>query len=287
MAYRRRMVALDATCMRKAMLAIAGVERKVMRAITGMKHGAHHHGCNERQHHRPRPTQELRYQLETEVLARGMSGYQPERNVTAEPPEAEPAVPATDPERTAENIAAPVVAAHLGTAANLEEGDEGSVPRPPVEITSGWDVFNPDDQLEHTIPTGRNETGQDGWGDFDFDDLMSETGASKMEATLKADDDEEDSLSLTLQECEELRRHRELVRRQRAEAEEARQKEREQARMKRQKDWDEQQRRIRLEVERETQTERLESQPDSAKLRRCKEELAAVSRIQAVLSVFI
>ena len=67
MAYRRRMVALDATCMRKAMLAIAGVERKVMRAITGMKHGAHHHGCNERQHHRPRPTQELRYQLETEV----------------------------------------------------------------------------------------------------------------------------------------------------------------------------------------------------------------------------
>lgn len=101
--------------------------------------------------------------------------------------------------------------------------------------------------------------------------IESETGASKMEATLKADDDEE-----------ELRRHRELVRRQRAEAEEARQKEREQARMKRQKDWDEQQRRIRLEVERETQTERLESQPDSAKLRRCKEELAAVSRIQAV-----
>lgn len=56
-----------------------------------------------------------------------------------------------------------------------EEGDEGSAPRPPVEITSGWDVFNPDDQLEHTIPTGRTEptaNTQDGWGDFDFDDLM-------------------------------------------------------------------------------------------------------------------
>ncbi|CAJ1414362.1 unnamed protein product [Effrenium voratum] len=42
------------------------------------------------------------------------------------------------------------------------EGDEGSAPRPPVEITSGWDVFNPDDQLEHTIPTGRNEAAADG-----------------------------------------------------------------------------------------------------------------------------
>jgi len=93
-------------------------------------------------------------------------------------------VPATDPERTlhsaagvpaaAETVAVPPVAAPSAVpTSNVDEGDERSVPRPPVEITSGWDVFNPDDQLEHTIPTGRNETtAQDGWGDFDFDELM-------------------------------------------------------------------------------------------------------------------
>ena len=125
--------------------------------------------------------------------------------------------PATaEPERTL------LQAAGASTETTRDEGDEGNVPRPPVEITSGWDaagrravwmakilfsqtfwngffevnvfsfysffmwfswfslvfrgfrksrvllfmsflleVFNPDDQLEHTIPTGRPE-GQDG-----------------------------------------------------------------------------------------------------------------------------
>lgn len=106
--------------------------------------------------------------------------------------------------------------------------------------------------------------------------IESETGFSKMEATLRADDTEE----------EDLQRHRELVRRHRAEAEEVRQREREQARVKRQKEWDEQQRRIQLEMEREDEDEAQpmppKLQPDDALLQRCKMELKAASRIQAV-----
>ena len=44
---------------------VAGNESLAMRAIAGAKHGAQDHGCDERQHHRPEPTQGLRYQLET------------------------------------------------------------------------------------------------------------------------------------------------------------------------------------------------------------------------------
>jgi len=80
--------------------------------------------------------------------------------------------------------------------------------------------------------------------------IESETDASKMEAILREEDEEE------------LRRHRELLRRQRAEAEEARQREREQARLKRQKEWDEQQRRIQLARQREREQARLKRQKE-------------------------
>lgn len=108
--------------------------------------------------------------------------------------------------------------------------------------------------------------------------IESETDASKMEAILREEDEEE------------LRRHREVLRRQRAEAEEARQKEREQARLKRQKEWDEQQRRIQLEMEREDGDglkagpgpEQSPQHVTSSKLR-LQAELKAASRIQAVV----
>eukprot|EP00435_Cladocopium_sp_Y103_P003676 s1749_g1.t1 len=97
----------------------------------------------------------------------------------SEPSPAEPSQPAEPATEAAPHL--PPAVGHLdGLLA--DEDDEGSVPRPPVEITSGWDVFNPDDQLEHTIPTGLSSaalpqpdaaaTAQDGWGDFNFDDLM-------------------------------------------------------------------------------------------------------------------
>ena len=38
----------------------------------------------------------------------------------------------------------------------------------PTRRTLDCEVFNPDDQLEHTIPTGRNETTQDGRIDAPF-----------------------------------------------------------------------------------------------------------------------
>lgn len=110
--------------------------------------------------------------------------------------------------------------------------------------------------------------------------IESGTDASKMEAILREEDEEE------------LRRHREVLRRQRAEAEEARQKEREQARLKRQKEWDEQQRRIQLEMEREDEDGLMKAGPgpeqspqhvtSSSKLR-LQAELKAASRIQAVV----
>ena len=62
MAYRR--VVLETTCMRMV-TGVTGNESLAMRAIAGAKHGAQDHGCDERQHHRPEPTQGLRYQLET------------------------------------------------------------------------------------------------------------------------------------------------------------------------------------------------------------------------------
>ncbi|CAL1126809.1 unnamed protein product, partial [Cladocopium goreaui] len=132
--------------------------------------------------------------------ANSLSGSSPRLSSPASreaSPQASEAVdPPADPERTlletsgdvgteplpaTENPAAAEPATE-DVALPVDEGDEGSVPRPPVEITSGWDVFNPDDQLEHTIPTGLSAaalpqsdaaaTAQDGWGDFDFDALM-------------------------------------------------------------------------------------------------------------------
>lgn len=135
-----------------------------------------------------------------QLVARQLSGSSPRLSSPASreaSPQASEAVdPPADPERTlletsgdvgteplpaTENPAAAEPATE-DVALPVDEGDEGSVPRPPVEITSGWDVFNPDDQLEHTIPTGLSAaalpqsdaaaTAQDGWGDFDFDALM-------------------------------------------------------------------------------------------------------------------
>lgn len=135
-----------------------------------------------------------------QLVARQLSGSSPRLSSPASreaSPQASEAVdPPADPERTLLETSGDVgteplpatehpAAAEPATedvALPVDEGDEGSVPRPPVEITSGWDVFNPDDQLEHTIPTGLSAaalpqsdaaaTAQDGWGDFDFDALM-------------------------------------------------------------------------------------------------------------------
>jgi hypothetical protein len=51
-----------------------------------------------------------------------------------------------------------------------QEGVESQVPRQPVEVTSGWDVFDPDEQTEHTIPTS-SAVPASGWGD-DMGDLL-------------------------------------------------------------------------------------------------------------------
>eukprot|EP00930_Biecheleria_cincta_P044962 TRINITY_DN3097_c0_g1_i2.p1 TRINITY_DN3097_c0_g1~~TRINITY_DN3097_c0_g1_i2.p1 ORF type:complete len:1218 (-),score=426.75 TRINITY_DN3097_c0_g1_i2:124-3438(-) len=50
---------------------------------------------------------------------------------------------------------------------------EGSAPRPPDEVTSGWDVFDPDEQVENTIPTAPSgpAVANEGWGDFALDAL--------------------------------------------------------------------------------------------------------------------
>jgi len=59
-----------------------------------------------------------------------------------------------------------------------EEGEEANAPRPSVEVTSGWDVFDPDDQIENTIPTA---FGGEGWdadmGDLSLDGLAAEEAA--------------------------------------------------------------------------------------------------------------
>ncbi|CAE7763834.1 unnamed protein product, partial [Symbiodinium pilosum] len=103
--------------------------------------------------------------------------------------------------------------------------------------------------------------------------VESESGASKMEVTLRATDDDE----------QELRRHREALRRQRAEQEEAKHREREQARAKRQREWDERQRKIKAEVDREEREMLLSREADNVNLKSCQRELKAASRIQAVV----
>jgi len=60
---------------------------------------------------------------------------------------------------------------HTTTQHQDVDGEESHVPRPPDEVTSGWDVFDPDDQPEHTIPVAPR--GQDPWGlDTDLADLV-------------------------------------------------------------------------------------------------------------------
>lgn len=103
--------------------------------------------------------------------------------------------------------------------------------------------------------------------------VESESGASKMEATLRATDDEE----------QELRRHREALRRQRAEQDEAKHREREQARIRRQREWDERQRRIKAEIEREEREVLSSREADRVNLKLCQRELKAASKIQAVV----
>jgi len=73
----------------------------------------------------------------------------------------------------------------------------------------------------------------------------SESGASKMEATLKAVDNSD----------EELLRQKEALRQRREDAEQARQKEREKAKLQRQKEWEERNRQFQEEMERNEQEE--------------------------------
>jgi len=99
----------------------------------------------------------------------------------------------------------------------------------------------------------------------------SESGASKMEATLKAVDDSD----------EELLRQKEASRRRREEAEQARQKEREKAKLQRQKEWEERNRQFQEEMERNEQEELQAREMKQAMDSQCQRELAAASRIQA------
>mmetsp|Transcript_14681 Transcript_14681/g.30526 ORF Transcript_14681/g.30526 Transcript_14681/m.30526 type:complete len:310 (+) Transcript_14681:58-987(+) len=103
--------------------------------------------------------------------------------------------------------------------------------------------------------------------------VESESGASKMEATLRATDDDE----------QELRRHREALRRQRAEQDEAKHREREQAKIRRQREWDERQRRIKAEIERDEREVLSSREADRVNLKLCQRELTAATKIQAVV----
>eukprot|EP00931_Biecheleriopsis_adriatica_P069908 TRINITY_DN43713_c0_g1_i1.p1 TRINITY_DN43713_c0_g1~~TRINITY_DN43713_c0_g1_i1.p1 ORF type:complete len:342 (+),score=93.01 TRINITY_DN43713_c0_g1_i1:107-1132(+) len=102
--------------------------------------------------------------------------------------------------------------------------------------------------------------------------VESETGASKMEAHLKADELDND---------EDLKRHREMMRRRREEAEQARLKEREQAKHKRQREWEERDRKFKEELERDEKEALQARETQKAREERCRQELAAASLIQA------
>jgi hypothetical protein len=58
-----------------------------------------------------------------------------------------------------------------GEIAATHEVEESHAPRPPCEVTSGWDVFDPDDQTENTIPTSQAADLNAGWGD-DMGDML-------------------------------------------------------------------------------------------------------------------
>jgi len=61
---------------------------------------------------------------------------------------------------------------HLSEAMSSHtEGEEALAPRPPDEVTSGWDVFDPDDQNEHTIPTALGAHSTAAGGGWDTDDF--------------------------------------------------------------------------------------------------------------------
>mmetsp|Transcript_108920 Transcript_108920/g.274088 ORF Transcript_108920/g.274088 Transcript_108920/m.274088 type:complete len:159 (-) Transcript_108920:88-564(-) len=66
-------------------------------------------------------------------------------------------------------------AASRGSDTSSRAAVETQALRPPDEVTSGWDVFDPDDQIEHTIPTapagGGGEVDIGGW-DMDVSELL-------------------------------------------------------------------------------------------------------------------
>lgn len=101
--------------------------------------------------------------------------------------------------------------------------------------------------------------------------VESETLASKMEATPKAVDDSD----------EELRRHREAVRKRREEAEQAKIREREQARLKRQREWEERSRKLQAELDQEEHDELRARESRKEAETQCQREHRAASRIQA------
>lgn len=101
--------------------------------------------------------------------------------------------------------------------------------------------------------------------------VESETLASKMEATPKAVDDSD----------EELRRHREAVRKRREEAEQAKVREREQARLKRQREWEDRSRKLKAELDEEEQDELRARESRKEDETQCQREHRAASRIQA------
>lgn len=103
--------------------------------------------------------------------------------------------------------------------------------------------------------------------------VESETLASKMEATPQVVDDN----------SEELRRHREAVRRRREEAEQAKMKEREQARLRRQREWEERTRKLQAELDQEEQEELRARESRKEAEAQCQREHRAASRIQARL----
>lgn len=101
--------------------------------------------------------------------------------------------------------------------------------------------------------------------------VEAESGASRMEASLNSPDEND----------EDLRRHRDAMRRRREEAAEASKREREQARLRRQKEWEEQQRRCHLEIEREEQEVFRQRNLQKAREAQCVKEMRAATKIQA------
>jgi len=101
--------------------------------------------------------------------------------------------------------------------------------------------------------------------------VEAETGASNMEATLKAVDNDDEG----------LQRHRDALVRHKEQVLEAKQKEREQAKRRREQEWKERQLRCEAELEQQEQEERHFKEQSKAAETQCKLELAAAAKIQA------